>query len=148
MLLDIICALQKKSLFSTSIISGNCNTHVMTELDKKIVRLNEEWKRESKKETNEVHSEDIDENSDISSSDSSYSDVEEDGLEKDEFVDQAGNSITASQMHQTLATVLKKHQEKLNQELEDMAQRGSFEEEGVFLSEEEDMEESDSWKRE
>ena len=32
--------------------------------------------------------------------------------------------------------MLKKHQEKLNQDLEDMAQKGLFEEEGVLISEE------------
>ena len=47
-------------------------------------------------------------------------------------------------MRETLATVLKKHQEKLNQDLQDMAQKGSFEEEeGVLLSEEEIVEEND-----
>jgi hypothetical protein len=64
-------------------------------------------------------------------------------LDEDEFVDDAGNPITADQMHETLAAVLKKHQEKLNQDLQDMVQKGSFEEEGILLSEEEIVEEND-----
>ena len=47
-------------------------------------------------------------------------------------------------MCKTLATVLKKHQERLNQDLQDMAQKGSFEEEGILLSEEEVVEENDA----
>ena len=42
-----------------------------------------------------------------------------------------------------MAAVLKKYQEKLNQDLQDMAQKGSFEEEGVLLSEEEIVEQND-----
>ena len=83
-----------------------------------------------------------------SSSDPSYSDIEEDGLNKDEFVDDTGKSITADQVCDSLAMVLKKHQEKLNQDLEDMAQRGSFEEEGVFISEEESIKENDDMETE
>ena len=75
--------------------------------------------------------------------DSSDFDVKEDRLDEDEYVDDAGKSITADQVHETLAAVLKKHQEKLNQDLQDMAQKGSFEEEGVLLSEEEIAEEND-----
>ena len=44
--------------------------------------------------------------------------------------------------------MLKKHQEKLNQDFEDMAQKGSFEEEGVFISEEEIVEENDDMESE
>jgi len=44
--------------------------------------------------------------------------------------------------------VLKKHQEKLNQDFEDMAQKGSFEEEGVLISEEEIVEENDDMESE
>ena len=44
--------------------------------------------------------------------------------------------------------VLKKHQEKLNQDFEDRAQKGSFEEEGVFISEEEIVEENDDMESE
>ena len=55
---------------------------------------------------------------------------------------------SADQVRETLTAVLKKHQEKLNQDLEDMAQRGSFEEEGMFISEEESVEEDDDMETE
>ena len=45
-------------------------------------------------------------------------------------------------MRESLAEVLKKHQERLDKDLEDMKQKGLFEEEGVLLSDEEDTEES------
>lgn len=117
--------------------------HVMMELDKKILKLNEEWKDKTGKEEDQTYSQGNHEDGNDASSDSSYSDVEEDGLDEDEFVDDTGKSITADQVRETLAAVLKKHQEKLNQDLQDMAQKGSFEEEGVLLSEEEIVEQND-----
>ena len=116
---------------------------VMMELDKKNLKLNEEWKEKTGKEEDQAYSQGIDEDTNDSSSDSSDFDVKEDGLDEDEYVDDAGKSITADQVRETLAAVLKKHQEKLNQDLQDMAQKGSFEEEGVLLSEEEIVEEND-----
>ena len=116
---------------------------IMMELDKKNLKLNEEWKEKTGKEENQAYSQGIDEDTNDSSSDSSDFDVKEDGLDEDEYVDDAGKSITADQVRETLAAVLKKHQEKLNQDLQDMAQKGSFEEEGVLLSEEEIVEEND-----
>lgn len=107
------------------------------------MKLNEEWKDKTGKEEDQTYSQGNHEDGNDASSDSSYSDVEEDGLDEDEFVDDTGKSITADQVRETLAAVLKKHQEKLNQDLQDMAQKGSFEEEGVLLSEEEIVEQND-----
>ena len=115
----------------------------MMELDKKNLKLNEEWKEKTGKEEDQAYSQGIDKDTNDFSSDSSDFDVKEDGLDEDEYVDDAGKSITADQVRETLAAVLKKHQEKLNQDLQDMAQKGSFEEEGVLLSEEEIVEEND-----
>ena len=117
--------------------------HVMMELDKKTMRLNEEWNGKRGKEEGQADSQATDEDTNDASSDSISSDVEEDGLDDDEFVDDTGKSITADQMRETLAAVLKRHQEKLNQDLQAMAQKGSFEEEGILLSEEEIVEEND-----
>ena len=61
-------------------------------------------------------------------------------MDEDEFVDDTGKSITADKMHEALAAVLKRHQEKLNQDLQAMAQKGSFEEERILLFEEEIVE--------
>ena len=69
-------------------------------------------------------------------------------MNEDEFVDDAGKSITADQMHETLAAVLKRHEEKLNQDLHAMAQKGSFEEEGILLFEEAIVEENDEGESE
>ena len=120
----------------------------MMELDKKIFKLNEEWKDKTEKWEDQTHFQSNDEDGNEASSDSSYSDIEEDGLDKDEFVDDTGKSITADQMCETLTAVLKKDQERLNQDLEDMAQRGWFEEEEVFISHEESVEEDDDMETE
>ena len=69
-------------------------------------------------------------------------------MDEDEFVDDTGKSITANEMHETLAAVLKRHQEKLNQDLQAMAQKGSFEEERILLFEEEIVEENDEGESE
>ena len=115
----------------------------MMKLDKKIWKSNEEWKDKTGKQEHQTYSQGDDKDGNDASSDSSYSDIEENGLDKNEFVDDTGKSITADQVCDSLATVLKKHQEKLNQDLEDMAQRGSFEEKGVFIPEEESIKEDD-----
>ena len=103
--------------------------------------------RANRKWEDQTHSQSNDEDGNDGSPDSSY-DIEEDGLDKDEFVDDTGKSITADQVCETLTAVLKKHQKKLNQDLEDMAQISSFEEEGVFISEEESIEEDDDMETE
>ena len=93
-------------------------------------------------EDEQPQSQAIDENSNDAYSNSSTFEVEEDGLEKEEFVDEDGNLITPDQVHDSLAEVLRKHQERLSKDLEDMKQKGSFEEEGVLLCDEEYTQES------
>ena len=40
---------------------------------------------------------------------SSYFNIEKNGLDKDEFIDDTGKSITADQVHETLTATLKKY---------------------------------------
>ena len=77
----------------------------MMELDKEIFKLNEEWKDKTGKWEDQMHSQSNDEDGNDGSSDSSYSDIEQDGLDKDEFVDDTGKSITADQVCESLTAV-------------------------------------------
>ena len=110
-------------------------------LEKKSLQLNEEWQQRMGPDEDQGCSQAIDEDSNGASSDDSMFE-EEDGLDEDEFVDEDGKSITAEQVRESLTEVLKKRQERLNEDLQEMTKKGSFEEEGVSVSDEEDTEES------
>jgi hypothetical protein len=51
-------------------------------------------------------------------------------------------------VRESLTEILKNRQERLNQDLEEMTKKGSFEEEGVLVSNEEETEESSESERE